>query len=251
MQPQNDEVEIARMRVLRARQELNGTVDEVLSRLKPMEMASNALSRVAGRHADWMSTALTLYRFRGTAMSVVGGLAALKARKEVKCKEGGNTAGNGVSRMAQDLKDGVGQAREKVRTATNAGVQKLSEVGGKVKEKAAASGTKGGNRLVEGIRENPLAAIAGGLAAGVLIAALLSRRSGADGTASSLDRLRTKASDTAREAAQNIGARLDEMGINRENAREAVAKAKEAARGAKSQVTQLARETLSKTKGRD
>src|SRR3546814_8631982 len=79
-----DEGAIARAKVARARQNLDGSMGQILSRFTPAGIASQAFGVKSGRNVDWLALGFRLYRYRGTAMTVLGLLASLKARKKRK-----------------------------------------------------------------------------------------------------------------------------------------------------------------------
>lgn len=107
-------------------------------------------------------------------------------------------------------KDGLEQARGKVNDVYASGRDRASEAYGSAREKAA-----------EGFENNPLAVLLGGIAIGAVIGALLPRTEreakalGAVG-----DKVRGAANE-AIEAAKEAGReKLDELGLNKEHARE-------------------------------
>lgn len=104
--------------------------------------------------------------------------------------------------------------------------EKLREAGDKVREASARvrdSASSARARAGDAIEDNPLAAVAGGLALGALVAALLPRSKAENSYLGDIgDRISgavRKASDAARSAGRE---RLDEMGINQTAAREKV-----------------------------
>ena len=78
-----------------------------------------------------------------------------------------------------------------------------------------ASAERAARQTGDGIERNPLAAIAGGLAIGAIVAALIPRTAREDKLAGNVGRkvraTASKAATTARETAKN---QLDELGVN-------------------------------------
>src|SRR3546814_1580845 len=81
----HSEIAEAQARAALARQELNGSVNALVSRIKPSGLAHQAFS--GARKAGWVSLAFRVYRFRATALTVLGLIANLKARKKRKAAE--------------------------------------------------------------------------------------------------------------------------------------------------------------------
>src|SRR3546814_19542425 len=78
----HSEIAEAQARAALARQELNGSVNALVSRIKPSGLAHQAFS--GARKAGWVSLAFRVYRFRATALTVLGLIDNLKARKKRK-----------------------------------------------------------------------------------------------------------------------------------------------------------------------
>src|SRR3546814_5102848 len=81
----HSEIAEAQARAALARQELNGSVNALVSRIKPSGLAHQAFS--GARKAGWVSLAFRVYRFRATALTVLGLIANLKARKKRRSEE--------------------------------------------------------------------------------------------------------------------------------------------------------------------
>src|SRR3546814_2260153 len=93
------ELEIAKLRAVRARKDLDHTVDEILSRLKPAAIVGNAFSGGRDSHVNWLSVGLRLYRLRATAMTIVSIFAGIKARQNNKARK------NATSRSEEHTSD--------------------------------------------------------------------------------------------------------------------------------------------------
>ncbi len=254
-----EELDAAKLRVVRAKQELTGTVNELTSRLGPINMASNAISRVRSGAVDWVTLGIRLYRFKGTAMTVLGALAALRARNKRRHGAERHKPGEeeGVSKVANGIKNTASQARGKIRAATDAAARKAADARDTASEKAASAyaysrdtGTRLSHRLATGIQEHPLSVVVGGIALGLVVGALLPRlrsSSEREGTPP-LDLLRERASGTARDTINAIGDRLDELGINRNGAKEVLAMVREVAGDVTTHAAKAAHDVLQKTK---
>ncbi|MDB5697602.1 MAG: hypothetical protein JWN69_406 [Alphaproteobacteria bacterium] len=133
------------------------------------------------------------------------------------------TAGQEESQTQSDTQPqaGIGAAAERVRQnasdAYEAARQKTASLYGSTRESAA----RAGRRTADEIDANPIAAVAGGLALGAIVAALLPRTRREQEV---LGPLGSRITETAREAAnaaRDAGrGKLDELGLNREGARQ-------------------------------
>lgn len=250
----SDEIEIAKARVDQARRNLDGSLKLVLSRLRPLALAGAAISRARSSRINWLSLGLGLYRYRATAMSIIGSIAALRARKKAKQEMVSQPPAfkEGHLNMSDSLKDTADQARVKIRTVAGAATDKVVEArlaaGEKLSdtyEHSKAEGAKLRDRLVDGVRQNPVSAIAGGIAFGVLVGALLPRpRLPKTGT----DNYRHRISSAARETLAAVGERLDGLGATTDAAREGLNKARDKARDVASHAADTARDALSRVK---
>lgn len=114
-----------------------------------------------------------------------------------------------------------GTARDKAGDAYDAAREKAADAYEATREKAAAAS----RAAADGIDGNPIAALVGGIALGVLVGALLPRtQREADALGPLVGRLSEgarAAASAAREAGQE---KLDELGLNRATARDTVAK---------------------------
>mgnify|MGYP003575118951 FL=1 len=258
MTVENDPLLAAQLRAEQARAKLGLTVKEIGSRMAPITLAGNAMSRVRAANVDWLNMAWRIYRYRGTAMTILGALAAFKARTRRKRKarvpddEGVNTVPDA------NIDDTERPSRRKIRNAAGSAARKAAEARAAASEKASAAyaysrntGTRITQRVAAGVQEHPLSVVLGTMALGVLAAVVLPRVKSAATKASDslpMDELRDKAAQTARETFHAISDRLDELGINRESAREVVAKVRDVAIDAASQAATAAQEALDRTR---
>ncbi|WP_172840868.1 hypothetical protein [Allosphingosinicella indica] len=124
-------------------------------------------------------------------------------------------------------------AREKTSAAYQAARQRAHE---------AYDSTK------EGIDSNPGAALIGGIAVGALIAALLPRTRQEDKTLGALgQRIRDTARDAAKAARTEGTRKLDELGLNKETARQKFTELADGARAAAKSSAKAARGTVGGT----
>lgn len=253
-----DQLAAARLRAEEARARLGSTVKEIGSSLTPITLAGNALSRVRAGNVDWFSLAWRVYRHRGTAMTVLGALAALKARPRRK-REEPVLDDEGVDAVSDNpAKDSPRPTKRTIKAAAGNAARKAAEARDAASEKANAAytysrnaGTRLTHRIASGVQEHPLSVVIGTIALGALAAVFMPRiRSAAIRTSEALpiDELRDKAARTARETFHAIGDRLDELGINREQAREVVAKVRDVAIDAASQAATAAQDALQRTR---
>ena len=116
-------------------------------------------------------------------------------------------------------KDGLDQARDAVADAYETSREKAAEAYAAAREKAKAAG----KTASESLETNPIAAVLGGIAVGVLIGALLPRT---EREAQALGTVGEKLQGAAREAvdaAKDAGRdKLAELGLSREQARDTV-----------------------------
>ncbi len=116
-------------------------------------------------------------------------------------------------------KDGIEQARDVVADAYETSREKAAEAYAAAREKAKAAG----KTATESLETNPIAALIGGIAVGVLIGALLPRT---EREAQALGAVGEKLQGAAREAAEAAKEagrdKLAELGLSREQARDTV-----------------------------
>lgn len=248
----SDALAQARLRAEIARRDVERTLDEVYDRMKPMRIASKAFAKARVGDTNLLSLGLNLYRFRGTLASVIGIVSAVRAKKAGKEEAGehplaahdgrhGEQKRKGDS-MPHDLKETIGDTRDRIRQIADAAADRVvqlkdssSSAAADLYARARGNDTSIGTRLARGARENPWATVAGAVAAGVLIGALLPRS-------------RTRMSRGVQDAWRTVSDRLDDFGINRETARDTFSRAKLAARDAGSHAGDLARHAWDKAR---
>jgi ElaB/YqjD/DUF883 family membrane-anchored ribosome-binding protein len=124
---------------------------------------------------------------------------------------------NALHSASERTKDGLDQARGAVSDAYASGREKAVEAYAGAKDKARAAGKS----AADGIEHNPLAAVLGGVALGVVIGALLPRTQREAQVLGSvgekLQGLAKEAASAAREAGQE---KLDELGLSKDKARD-------------------------------
>jgi ElaB/YqjD/DUF883 family membrane-anchored ribosome-binding protein len=157
--------------------------------------------------------------------------------------------------MADSLKDKAAAARAVVEENVAKGRVKATEAARASKAKAAATANrakqqaenaaastranarKAAAKTTEGVEKNPLAAIAGGLAIGAIVAALLPRTARENKLVGSVgNKVRSTASSAAQSARETAKEQLDTLGVNADAAkgqlRDLVSKISEAATSA-------------------
>jgi ElaB/YqjD/DUF883 family membrane-anchored ribosome-binding protein len=122
--------------------------------------------------------------------------------------------------MADTIKDRVQSAyakgKSKAETAVDAGKARAT----KAAKATQANARKAQTATAEGINRNPLAAVAGGLALGIIAAALLPHTKREDKLVGKVGKnVRAKASDAAKTARTTAMETLDSLGVNAASAR--------------------------------
>lgn len=132
-----------------------------------------------------------------------------------------HAAGDTLAGAKEKVSDAIGAAGEKSSAAYSAARERTSDAYGTAREKASQAK----RATADGIEGNPLAALIGGIAAGVLVGALLPRTKREEEALGPIANKLTEAARTAAAAARDAGKQtLDEMGVNREAARGQVEK---------------------------
>jgi ElaB/YqjD/DUF883 family membrane-anchored ribosome-binding protein len=126
-------------------------------------------------------------------------------------------ASDAYARGRDKAEDAVHNARVKTEDAA----RHARDAARKAADSARASGKRAAAKTGEGVDRNPLAAIAGGLAIGAIIASFLPRTGREDRIAGNVGRkvrgTASKAASTARATAKE---QLDELGVNADAARD-------------------------------
>ena len=142
------------------------------------------------------------------------------------------------------VEENVAKGREKATDAAKAAKAKASEAANRAKQQAekAAANTKAGAKkaaakTTESVDKNPLAAIAGGLVVGAIVAALLPRTARENKLVGNVGtKVRSTASKAAKNAKETAKDQLDSLGVNagaaKDQLRELVGKFSEAASSA-------------------
>lgn len=150
-------------------------------------------------------------------------------------------AGDTLASARDKVSDVLETAKEKSSAAYVAAAERASEA----VEAARLKASQARRTTSEGIEENPLAALIGGIAVGVLVGALLPRTKREEEALGPIASKLTEAARTAATAAREAGKQsLDEMGINREAARGQVDKLVDTAVKAASSASTAAAEAV-------
>jgi len=269
MNPADNDLDVEKKRVAIARRRLNGSIEALFARMKPFSLVSDAVIRARSGRVDWLALVLTLFRFRATAVALLGSIAAMRAKqqgKEEECEargprryraqydNGRSAFRQGWIAMSKHVEDWADEARKGMSKAADTAGEEIAAASksarkafGKVRDRAEEyadhhrekSGV--GGRIMESVKENPLAAVAGGIALGIAIGALFPRT---EEERRRLAGYRDKAGSKAREVVRTIGDTLDEQGINRENMREKLDQVRNLAADTASQAGQTARDAI-------
>ncbi|WBO21260.1 hypothetical protein [Sphingomonas abietis] len=131
-----------------------------------------------------------------------------------------NKAAHGA---VERTKDGLDQARGKMSEAYETSREKASEAYAAAREKARSATEAAKKSAADGLDSNPISALLGGLAIGAVIGALLPRTEREAKVLGTVGEKVRGAAGEAIEAAKGAGRdKLDELGLNRDHAREAM-----------------------------
>ena len=159
---------------------------------------------------------------------------------------GTDASGSRLSGVKQSAADAYETAREK----TSSAYQAAREAAGDAYETARETARTAGRRTVEGVESNPMAAVVGGLALGVIAGALLPKTRQEEkvlGTAGK------KVADTARQAVQaakDAGReQIDELGLSKDGIQRRLGEFSDKAAGAVRSSAGAASEAVSRKGG--
>jgi ElaB/YqjD/DUF883 family membrane-anchored ribosome-binding protein len=160
-------------------------------------------------------------RLHGAASAVKDAAAAARATASDTLA----AAGEKVSGVVGTAKDKSAAAYSSARDTTAAAYSSARETTAEAYEAARDTAARAKTATAEGIEDNPLAALVGGIALGVLVGALLPRTRREEETLGPIAAKLTETAKAAATAAAEAGRQtLDEMGVNSENARGQVEK---------------------------
>lgn len=126
-------------------------------------------------------------------------------------------AGKAAHDVAERTRDGIDQARDAVNDAYASTRDRASQAYASAREKARSAG----QTAADGLEGNPLVVLAGGIAIGAVIGALLPRSEREAKVLGEVGERVRSATREAIEAAKDAGRdKLDELGLNRDHARD-------------------------------
>jgi ElaB/YqjD/DUF883 family membrane-anchored ribosome-binding protein len=164
--------------------------------------------------------------------------------------------GDAVAKGRVKADKAVSVARAKAETAANVARAKALEATSKARESAAQArnsaeenARKAAKTTVESVERNPLVAVAGGIAIGAIIAALLPRTAREDSVAGDFGRkVRSTAKKAASNARDTAKEQLDTLGVNADAAKGGLRNLVEKISEAATSAGNAAAETLRKGK---
>ncbi len=161
-----------------------------------------------------------------------------------KIQDAGAHIRDAASSASASASEGLAIAKEKVVDAYGAAVDRTGTAYEGAREKAGIAR----DRAADGLHENPLAAVVGGIALGVLIGAVLPRSQRETEALAPLGEKLANIAKDALSAAKVAGTeKLDELGLNKEGARDQVNKLVESATEVASSAGSAAAGTLRQT----
>ena len=145
--------------------------------------------------------------------------------------------------MSTNLRDSANRTREIAREKLDHASETLRHSAEVTRESAR----KAGQKTAEGVHSNPFAALIGGAALGALIGALLPRSKREVDTLGPMGRkINDKARNAAKAATDAGKATLDDLGINRDNAKAQVNRIVDTAKDAAKSVTNAVTDAVRK-----
>jgi hypothetical protein len=131
----------------------------------------------------------------------------------------GSTAGNGSGDARERVRETVNAARSRANDAYNAARERTSAAFSSASQQAGRASEK----VTDGIDANPIAALVGGLALGGLLAAILPKTQREEELVGDYGRkINDRARDVVRAAKEAGVTKLDELGYNRDNAKQKI-----------------------------
>ncbi|HWH22795.1 MAG TPA: hypothetical protein VNT25_05825 [Allosphingosinicella sp.] len=150
----------------------------------------------------------------------------------------GSTSGSGSTGRSGSSDDGGSGARARVSDAYIAARERTSSVYGSARERA--SNVR--QRTSEGVESSPMVALVGGLAIGAVLGALLPKSRREEELLGDYGRkINERARDAVQSAREAATSKLDELGYNRDTAKEKI-------QGLKSDAAEIARAAAEKGK---
>jgi ElaB/YqjD/DUF883 family membrane-anchored ribosome-binding protein len=151
----------------------------------------------------------------------------LKEKASTSYADARAKVGDAVSKGRAKADEAVNSARTKAESAAKTARSKAKETSAKARDSAnqarktaEENARKAARTTVESVDRNPLAAVAGGIAIGAIIAALLPRTAREDKVAGEFGRkVRSTAKKAASNARETAKEQLDALGVNADSAK--------------------------------
>ncbi|HEY0113736.1 MAG TPA: hypothetical protein VGB59_11400 [Allosphingosinicella sp.] len=152
-----------------------------------------------------------------------------------------STTTNDSPAKASANSKGAGSDGASDRGRLSAASQRAAEAYQTARERTAAAYASAGRRTSQGIESNPVAAVAGGLALGAIVAALLPRTQKEEELLGAVGRrINDSARDAARAARESGKQQLDELGLTKDGIKRRLDEFSDRAAGAVKKTTNAA-----------
>jgi ElaB/YqjD/DUF883 family membrane-anchored ribosome-binding protein len=139
-----------------------------------------------------------------------------RANQSANNSGAGESGGSEASRLS-GVKQSAADAYETARDRTSSAYQAAREAAGGALETARDTARTAGRRTVEGVEANPMAAVVGGLALGVIAGALIPKTRQEEKVLGAAGRKVTDSARQAVQAAKDAGReQIDELGLSKD-----------------------------------
>ncbi len=122
--------------------------------------------------------------------------------------------------MAKDVKGKVSDAYARSKAKASSAVEASKDKAARAAKATAETARKAKQATADGVDRNPLSAVIGGLAVGMIVAAMLPRTKRENKIAGKVGKnIRTRAGDAAKAAGSSARETLDSLGVNKDAAK--------------------------------